>query len=118
MKTVNITCPFTGVDFDALVSDDNTIIFISPVTGETFTMKRDGENYLLPEKALRKHDLVTLKETAQILEVTKQRVSKIVKNGTIPVKRVNGNAMFLRSDVLNYKHTRKVGAPFKEKNND
>lgn len=118
MKPISITCPFTGQVIKATENEDTkTLIFQDAITHEPITCKYDFERncYCIPaEILLRKFDLVSSTHAAYILGVTRQRVSYIAKNEIIKPVVLNGKTMFHRQDVLDYKETRKVGAPKKE----
>ena len=118
MKELKLTCPFTGVPFKALLSSDDSVYFIHPLTGETLRAK-----YHLRENTIELKmsdcayiETLTPKQAQDILEITKQRVSQIVATNVIPVHRVAGQIRFRLDDVLLYKETRSVGAPKKENN--
>ena len=118
MKPVSITCPFTGQVIKALQNEsDDSIIIENAITHEQFTCMYDKEKdcYCIPAQILlQKFDLITQAHAAYILGVTRQRISQIAKMETIKPLLVNGKTMFHRQDVLDYKETRKVGAPKKE----
>ena len=118
MKPVSITCPFTGQVIKALQNEnDGTLIIENAITHEQITCVYDKDNdcYCIPANILlQKFDLITQTHAAYILGVTRQRISQIAKMETIKPLLVNGKTMFHRQDVLDYKETRKVGAPKKE----
>lgn len=118
MKPVSITCPFTGQVIKATKNEDSgTLIFINAITKEPITCLYDYEKdcYCIPAKILlEKYDLISMTQAAYILGVTRQRISQIAKTETIKSLTINGKTVFHKQDVLNYKETRKVGAPKKE----
>lgn len=116
MKELLCTCPFTGVKFKALESTDGNVYFIHPLTGAKLQMKIDrmDNTYQIPMEYFTYMKTVTPSKAGEILDVSKQRISQIVADNTIPVRLVNGSPVFLLSDVAHYKDTRKVGAPRKE----
>jgi len=115
MKKVMLTCPFTGVDFEALETADGNLIVKHALTGEDVRVNWNGSNnrYYMQKNPFKHIETVTPAEAAEMLEVSKQRISQIVQKQTIPVHMVNGTPVFLKSDVVAYAQTRKVGAPFK-----
>ena len=118
MKPVSITCPFTGQVIKAIENEDTkTLIITNAITKEPIECLYDYEGgcYCIPAKILmQKYDLVSMTHAAYILGVTRQRISYIAKHEIIKPYTVNNRTMFMRSDVLDYKENRKVGAPKKE----
>lgn len=116
MKKVILTCPFTGVDFEALENADGSLVVKHPITGAMNRVNWNPsiERYNIGRQLFKHLDTVSLSEAMEILDVSRQRVSQIAHNGVIPAHEVNGSLVFLRSDVLHYKETRKVGAPRKD----
>ena len=114
MKELILTCPFTGVEFNATESTDGDLFVMHPLTGEQIKISFNNsiKRYNIPSKAFRHIATVTPAELIEILDVSRQRVSQIVQNETIPVHHVNDSPVFLLSDVLEYKRTRKAGAPY------
>lgn len=116
MKEIVLTCPFTGVEFTALEYDDGTLIVKHPLTGQMNTIKFDSfmGYYTIPSHMFKHMKTVNITQAAMLLNVSRQRISQILKNDVIPSKKVNGSNVFLLEDVLAYKDNRKVGAPFKD----
>ena len=108
MKEILMTCPFTGLDFSALVSEDGNITFQNPLTNEITTI-RD-----IPLALFAHMKTYNRKQVQEVLGVSKQRVSQIIEAGIIPVHYVAGNPVFLAVEVEHYRDTRKVGRPEKE----
>lgn len=110
------TCPFTGVNFDTLESAEGNIIAHHPITGETMRLAFNHElnSYLLPREYMKFTETVSSTEAADILQVSRARISKIVADNVIPHFIVNGKAMFCKSDIMEYAETRTVGRPAKE----
>lgn len=117
MKELVLTCPFTGVSFKALLSSDNNIYYINPLTGKQMTAKLETleSTITLAIEDFAYVESVSPKDAQEILDVSKQRISQIVASNIIPVRIVSGSPRFLKEDVLRYKESRSVGAPKKEK---
>lgn len=109
-----LTCPFTGEKFKAVFNNDNTVSFTNPLTGAAYNFKILGNAITVPLELFCYIETVTAKEAAEILDVSPQRISAIVKNKTIPTYKVGGKKVFKLADVLKYKQLRKVGNPHKE----
>ena len=118
MKPVSITCPFTGHVVNATKDEDTKTLYMqNAITHEPIVCMYDFEKdcYCIPARILmQKYDLVSMTHAAYILGVTRQRISYIAKHEIIKPYTVNDKTMFMRSDVLDYKKNRKVGAPKKE----
>ena len=116
MHKTTFTCPFTGCDFDATIDKAKNIYVKHPITDEIHLIKFDAymECYEVPEWLFEFIPTVTPIQAAEILEVTRQRISAIATYDTIPAKTVNGQTVFTLDDVLKYKETRKTGAPRKD----
>ena len=114
MRKIEMTCPFTGAPFEGCELDSGNIVVVHPITGEQIIMRKSGCSFIIPASCFEKHEIMNMTEAAEFLDVSKQRISQIANDGVVPVKTVNGQKMFLRSDISNYADTRKVGAPFKD----
>lgn len=116
MKEIILTCPFSGVEFTALETADHDIIARHALTGEEFkmTMNRSIKKYNLQREWFKHIETVTQVEAAEILDVSRQRVSKIAADGVIKSYTICGMRVFKLDDVLEYKQSRKVSAPSKE----
>lgn len=116
MREITCTCPFTGLEFNAY-EDENTgiLVFTNPLTGLQETASRVGKNYQLSICQTEHVPIVKAYDAKEILGVSKQRIAQIIANDTIPVKRINGEPYFLKTDVLDYRENRAVGAPRKDK---
>lgn len=109
-----LTCPFTGEKFKAVFDNDNTVGMTNPLTGASYNFKIMGNAITIPLELFNYVETVTMQEAANILEVSKQRISAIAKNETIPTYQIGGKTVFKLSDVLKYKQLKKVGRPNKE----
>lgn len=116
MQEILLTCPFTGVEFTALKDVDNNLYFNHPLTGQALRVNYNCsiKKYNVPKEMMKHIETVSLSEAAEILDVSRQRVSTIAQTEVIKPKTVNGQTVFLLHDVLEYKKNRKVGAPRKE----
>ena len=116
MHKISLTCPFTGCKFDATIDKDKTLYIKHPITDEMHIVKYDAfmESYEVPARLFDFIETVSMSEAAEILGVTRQRMSAIAANDTIPAKTANGQTVFKLLNVLKYKETRKTGAPRKD----
>ncbi len=116
MKKITLTCPFTGVEFDCLEDADGNIIARHALTGKEISMNYNYsiKRYNIKREFFAHVETVTFSQACEILDVSRQRISKIAATGVIQPHTVNGVQVFTLTDVLDYKKTRKVGAPAKE----
>ena len=116
MKEILLTCPFTGQPFTALIDTDDNLYCKHALTGELMKINFNWpiKRYMIPKSYLERIDTVSFTDAAELLGVSRQRISAIAANDTIRSYELNGQKVFLMSDVLKYKETRKVGAPRKD----
>lgn len=116
MKEITLTCPFTGVEFNALEMADGKLIVIHPLSSEQLTVNWNCsiKKYNVPKSYFKHIETMTRDEAQQILNVSHQRITQIIKDEIIPVHYINGVPVFVADDVYRYRDTRKVGAPKKE----
>lgn len=116
MRETILTCPFTGCQFNALIDADDNLYVKHPLTGEVNRVNYNCsiKKYNVSKDLFKHIETVTLGQAAEILDITRQRMSAIAENNTIPAKNVNGQTVFVLSDVLQYKETRKTGRPRKD----
>ena len=115
MKEISLTCPFTGCAFTALQDANGNLYFVHPLTSESLRVNYNAsiKRYNLEKGLLKRIETVTLIQAAELLGVSRQRVTTIAQTGVIKPRRVNGQTVLLLDDVIEYKHNRKVGAPVK-----
>lgn len=116
MKEITLTCPFTGCSFKALEDADDNVYFTHPLTGDVIKMNFNASirRYNINRKAFRHIETVSLSEAANLLGVSRQRAGAIAASNVIKPYTVAGQTVFKLQDVLDYKETRRIGAPKKE----
>ena len=116
MRKIKMTCPFTGLEFDAIETADRNVTAINPISGEQINMTYNNQckRYMIPAEFFKQIELVDIAKASEILDVSRQRISKIASDRVVKSFSINGKTMFIMSDIVKYKETRKVGAPFKE----
>ena len=104
MRILKHTCPFTGGKFKLIESDSekDKITCFHALTGEQFNIKIKDGNFIIPLDAFNEIETVSLNKAAQMLGVTKQRVSKLIKDGKIEALKVNGRYSVIASSVREY----------------
>ena len=115
MKEIILTCPFTGVEFTALEDCSGNVLVKHPLTGRDIKINWNCtiQRYNIPKDSFTHYEIVNAVQAAEILNVSKQRISQIVQEQIIPVHMVNGTPVFLLSDVEKYSQNRTVGRPKK-----
>ena len=116
MQKITLTCPFTGCEFTALQDAEGNMYIKHQLTGEDLKINYNCsiKKFNVPKSFFKHIETVSLSQAAEILEVSRQRISAIAANNAIRPVIVNDQQRFILSDVLEYKRTRKVGAPKKE----
>lgn len=62
-----------------------------------FASRKELEDFIF-------HEVLTTSEAVEILGVTRQRVSRMIASGKLtPIKKLRGDSLFLRSDILEKK---------------
>lgn len=117
MREIILTCPFTGCEFSALIDADDNLYVNHPLTGEVNRINYNCsiKKYNISKQLFKHYSTVSLSEAAEILNVSRQRISAIALDGVIKPRTINGQTVFLLDEVLEYKENRKVGAPPKVK---
>ena len=116
MKKIILTCPFTGVAFEALKSADGSLIVQNPLTGENMRIgyNEPSRRYLVDERQFEHIETVSSQKASEILDVSRARISRIIKDDVIPHFKINGKHVFRKDDIMSYAETRSVGRPMKE----
>lgn len=117
MQKKKLTCPLTGCDFEIITTNDENPMF------EKFLMNHPIEHYpfeayvneryelCIPLKFFEHIETVNATEAAQLLGVSRQRMSQLVNSSVLNAHMVNGSPVFKLDDVLAYKQERKPGRP-------
>lgn len=117
MKKLKLTDPFTGVAFDCIEDTDKSIVATHPLLHVPIKMRYDHETncYYMPAMYFENIGTCTVKEAAEILDVTTQRVNALVKSGMLQAHELpNGSKVFLTDEVKRYNGSKRVGRPRKE----
>lgn len=113
MEKVYLTCPFTGVNFQGF-KHDGKLYFNHPLLHEMNACTCENGKITIPESLFVRIDTITPGEAMEILDVSRQRISQLVNDNVIPSHIINGQPMFIKSDVVQYKENRKIGRPKKD----
>ena len=79
MQKVMITCPFTGLEFEAVEYADGRFIATNAITGEDLYISYNPaiDRYLVDKSAFKHVKLMTLAEAAEELHVSKAYARKM-----------------------------------------
>lgn len=113
MKVRTFTDPFTACDFLAVQIDD-TLTITNAMTDEKMTFKIEDEAICVPLSLFEHVETLDVKETCDILEISRQRLSQLVNANTLHPIYIGSSQHFVYEEVLNYKKRRKTGRPKKE----
>ena len=116
MEKVYLTCPFTGVNFQGF-KHNGKIMFNHPLLHEMCSATIDNGKIIIPANLFAHIETVTPNEAADILCVSRQRISQLINDDVIPSHMVNGQPVFIETELLEYKENRKAGRPRKDANN-
>lgn len=105
MEKVMITCPFTGLEFEALKYADDRLVTSNKITGEEIqiTYNPSIKKYMLDARQLKHIPLVTMEECAETLGVSKPRVSVLVRKGKLQTVRPSAALYITKESMLDYK---------------
>lgn len=109
MEFRKFTDPFTGCEFSALEFDDNSLLFDMAFDKQPCAVSYDAESdmYLIPATAFRHKPTVTLTQAANILSVSKARVSTLCAKGQLKHERINGTILIEWESLDEYATERK-----------
>ena len=105
-----LTCPMTGVSFEAKPDGFGGFTFTNPLTGAKVSIKKEwnSNTFRIPTELFAPIKTVTMTQASGILDVSTQRVSKMVRDGVIESHTVNGMPVLLYDDVIEYKENRRT----------
>lgn len=92
MEFRKFTEPFSGTEFDALEFDDGSLLFDTAFIGESCSVayNKELDAYMLPASVFRHRATVSLSEAAEILGVSRMRISKLCSKNQLKHTKVNG----------------------------
>lgn len=113
MPNVKLTCPFTGVSFEAIENADGSLIIRNPLSGAYMRVFNNDGFLNVPLEHFEYRPTMNCIEAAEYLGVTKTRIYAIAKNNIVCSHEVNGKTVFLEDDIIEYAKNRTVGRPRK-----
>lgn len=105
MERIMITCPFTGVPFEAIRYTDGRIIATNAITGEDMhiTYNAPIKRYMFDEKYFHAEKMLTLQECADLLGISRARVSVLAKQDRLKAVKPSAQMYISLNSVLQYK---------------
>ncbi len=105
MEKILITCPFTGLSFEAVKFADGRIVSTNPLTGNDVTMKYNAScnRYMIDPQEFKHKPLLTLNEVCDMLDLSKARVSRLVNEGRLQSVRPGSTVYVTKDSVLKYR---------------
>lgn len=115
MRQVTMTCPFTGLPFNAIEDADGNIYYENALTGKQMKMNFNNSirKFNIKRSEFTFCELVNFNQAKDLLGVSRQRVYQIVNEGMLKPVYIADSTYFLKSDVLSYKENVKLGRPRK-----
>ena len=109
MEKVMVTCPFTGLEFEAIKYADGRLVTTNKITGQDMqvTYNSSCNRYMIEPKEFKHTPLVTLAECAEYLGVSKPMVTKLAKTGTLLAVRPGASVYVTKKSMLEYDYKRK-----------
>ena len=115
-----LTCPLTGVEFEVAVNEPDLVPFAKatthhPLLHEPVDMYVNERFELcIPLKHFAHIETLTRAEAAELLGVSRQRITQILSENIIDSHIVNNSVLFKKEDIIDYMNGRKIGRPRKE----
>lgn len=105
MQKVMITCPFTGLEFEAVEYADGRFIATNAITGEDLYISYNPaiDRYLVDKNAFKHVKLMTLAEAAEELHVSKAYASMLATRGELRSVRPGASVYVTKDSVLCFK---------------
>ena len=106
MKFKTMTEPFNGTEINVLEFEDGSILFDIAFEGESCSMpyNKELDAYMIPASLFKHRDVVTLTQAANILSVSKTRVSKLCAKNQIKNHKVCGAVLVDWNSLDSYKY--------------
>lgn len=105
MEKITITCPFTGIPFDAMKYADGRIVATNQITGKDIIITYNAacDRYMIRPDALVNVPTMTMNECANFLGISKPRISLLVKQGRLKAFKPGAQMYITSESVLDYR---------------
>lgn len=112
MQKIICTCPFTGVEFEAMKDQIGNLHVINPLTGEKTRIAYVplSNSYALRAEHFDHIETVTPTEAAEIIGVSKPRISALCQSGQLKNVTVGNSVIISKDSAIEYRDSeRKAG---------
>ena len=108
MKLKKLCNPFTGHELNVAEFEDGSFVFDKAFDHETIAVGYDKEHdlYMIPARAFKMVYSVSLVDAANILGVSKMRVSAMCAKGQLQYTKVNGVLQIAYDSIIDYRDKR------------
>lgn len=116
MERMFLTCPFTGVEFQAYKDAKlQRLYYANPIEHETMSVNYDPStnSITINLNDFNHVELVTPEQATDILAISRQRIYQIINDNVINAHTIAGRPFLKLCEVLDYKQNRKPGRPRK-----
>lgn len=105
MKEIILTCPFTGLEFKALEDSNGNAIAKNVFTGEDVVMVDTiyDSAYAIDKEQFAHVETVTQAQAADVIGVSRMRVSKLCQTGQLVSVTHNGKVLITLDSVEAYR---------------
>lgn len=105
MQKITKTDAISGMDFECLEMSDKSLLVSTPFHGALIMLHDEKMGcYKIPDKYFAYIKTVTMNECAEILGVSKMRVSYLCSRGQLKHAKINGRMVISYDSIINYIH--------------
>ena len=112
MQKIMLTCPFTGVEFEAMKDQLGNLHVVNPLTGVKLRVAclPNKSVYVIETEQFMHTETVTPSEAAEIIGVSKPRISALCQSGQLKSVTVGNSVIISKDSVIEYRDSeRKAG---------
>lgn len=114
MERITLTCPLTGVPFQALKYETGNLTVTNPITGKAQHIPEINGCYQIRKEFFEDLDVMTADDAANVLDVSNARITALCQAGKLEHVKLPVSLYINRKSVDEYEQTRKNGRPRKE----
>ena len=120
MKLKKFSNPFDGQEINVAQFEDNSFVFDMAFSHESIPVAYNEELdcYAIPARCFKFVHTLSLQETAEVLDVSKMRVSALCSKGQLRHTKVNGIIRIEYDSVLEYQNLRDMKKGYERLEND
>lgn len=120
MKLKKFSNPFDGQEINVAQFEDNSFVFDMAFSHESIPVAYNEELdcYAIPARCFKYVHTLSLQETAEVLDVSKMRVSALCSKGQLRHTKVNGIIRIEYDSILEYQEVRDMKKGYERLEND